>query len=553
MKRTSLLTGKALAVFLVIGMLLSACGNDLWGSYDPSPTATIDSTPNLPAQAGTTPLAGGTVASELSPTQTSTPSLTPTPSQMPLTATEQSPSFTSPSSTPTEVVTMGMPGNTVPYISQSGDSLNVVASHFGVQPVQITSPATLPANGFINPGTLLFLPAPLTQVPSSPYDRIIPDSELVDSPSAVGFDIADYVKSAGGKLSTFTDYHSPVGTVNISGAEAVQIISAGSSISPRLILALIQYFTGWVLGQSKPGLDESRLFGYAYLSYNPATPTLYQPMRPAIQDLLTGYYGWRAGKLSTLTFPDGTTLRIAPDLNAGTVALQYFFSRHLDYADWLKVIDPNTGFLVLYKSMFGDPWERANELGPLFPANLNQPNFSLPFDVGAPWNFTNGPHPAWEAESALGALDFAPSGVSGCDVSSAWVVAIAPGQIVRSESSYVVLDLDGDGFEQTGWVVIYQHIGAKDRIPACTWVNAGAHIGHPSCEGGEATGTNLHIARKYNGEWVAAGGPLPFILSGWTTHAGNKPGDGTLTRDDKVITASPVSEGFSKIIRQPGE
>jgi hypothetical protein len=141
----------------------------------------------------------------------------------------------------------------------------------------------------------------------------------------------------------------------------------------------------------------------------------------------------------------------------------------------------------------------------------------------------------------------------GCGESTAWVVAIAGGQIVRSESSYVVLDLDGDGFEQTGWDVIYQHIATKDRIPAGTWVNAGAHIGHPSCEGGTATGTHTHIARKYNGEWVAAGGPLPFVLSGWTAHAGSAPSKGTLTKGDKVITASPFSEHESQIIRQPGE
>ena len=294
----------------------------------------------------------------------------------------------------------------------------------------------------------------------------------------------------------------------------------------------------------------SHLFDYNNPSYNPATPTLYQPMRLVVQDLLTGYYGWRAGNLSQLTFPDGMTLSIAPDLNAGSVALQYFFSRHLNYNDWQMAIDPDTGFPALYESMFGDPWERAK---PLFPPNLIQPTFTLPFEVGAPWNFTYGPHPAWEAESTLGALDFAPSGVSGCGVSSAWVVAISSGQIVRSESSYVVLDQNPDGLEQTGWVVIYQHISAKDRIPAGTFVEAGTHIGHPSCEGGTANGTHVHIARKYNGEWVAASGPLPFVLSGWTAHAGYLPGEGTLTKAEKVITASPVSEGFSKIIRQSGE
>jgi hypothetical protein len=278
-------------------------------------------------------------------------------------------------------------------------------------------------------------------------------------------------------------------------------------------------------------------------------------MRLMVRDLLTGYYSWRAGTLTELTFPDKTTLRLAPNLNAGSVALQYMFSRHLNYADWLKVIDPDTGFIILYKSMlFGDPWERAQELGPLFPPDLNQPTFTLPFEVGALWALTGGPHPAWEQESALAALDFAPgAAVSGCVESNAWVVAIAPGQIVRSESSYVVLDLDGDGFEQTGWVVIYQHIATKDRIPSGTRVAAGAHIGHPSCEGGIATGTNLHIARKYNGEWVGAGDPLPFVLSGWTAHYGSAPYKGTLTKGDKTITASQSGTHESQIIRQPGE
>jgi hypothetical protein len=340
-----------------------------------------------------------------------------------------------------------------------------------------------------------------------------------------------------------------VGT--ITGAQGVRRISQDSSISPRLLLALIQSYTGWVQGQSRSGLDEKYLFGYI----NPVNTTLYQQMRLVIQDLLTGYYGWRAGTLNELTFPDGTKLRIAPSLNAGSVALQYFFSRHLNYADWLQAIDPETGFLPLYKSLFGDPWERANELGPLFPPNLTQPNFTLPFEVGVPWTLTGGPHPAWEAESAFGALDFAPPmAASGCAESNAWAVAIAPGQIVRSESSYVVIDLDGDGFEQTGWVVIYQHIATKDHILVGTWVNAGDHIGHPSCEPlGSATGTHTHIARKYNGEWVAAGGPLPFVLSGWTAHAGNAPYEGKLTKGDMVVIASQVSEHQSQIIRQPGE
>lgn len=527
---------KAAIILALTGMFLSACGSSLWGNYDPyltptpvptqtllvDPVVTMSQTPTVPPLSTIPTLATVLPALLYTPTLTNTPTLT-------------------------AAITKAIIPN-IAYTSQSGDSLEVVAIHFGVDASEIVSSSSLPSTGFINPETLLFIPNRFAQTTTTPSDPIIPDSELVDSPSAVGFDIKGYVDSAGGKLSTYHEYMATVGT--ISGAEGVERISLGSSISPRLLLALIQYYTGWVDGQSNPGLDEKYPFGYN----DPNYPGLYQQMRLVVRDLLTGYYSWRSGALTELTFPDGTTIRLAPSLNAGSVALQYMFSKKLNYADWLKVINPETGFMALFKSMFGDPWERAQELGPLFPPDLNQPTFTLPFEVGVLWAFTGGPHPAWEQETAMAALDFAPgSAQSGCVTSNAWVVAIAPGQIVRSETGYVVLDLDGDGFEQTGWVVLYQHIATKDRIPSGTRVAAGDHIGHPSCEGGTATGTHVHITRKYNGEWVAAGGPLPFVMSGWTAHNGSAPYMGTLTKGDQTITANQNGTHESQIIRQPGE
>ena len=266
MKPTRLRPDKALGLFLVIATLLSGCGSDLWGTYAaPTPSTPTGAVPSRTATPFVDPLA------------TDTPSASLAASPFPLSTTEAAATTLPPSATPAPVSSTSVPGSTINYTSQSGDSLDVVATHFGVQPSEITSAGPLSSTGFINPGTLLFLPNRLSLTPSTPSQPIIPDSELVDSPSAVGFDIAGYVNSAGGELSTFKDYHNPVGT--ISGAEAVRIISVGSSISPRLLLALIQYYTGWVQGQSKPGLDEKHLFGYSYPSYDPATPTLYQPMR----------------------------------------------------------------------------------------------------------------------------------------------------------------------------------------------------------------------------------------------------------------------------------
>jgi LysM repeat protein len=518
---------KAAILLVLTGMLLSACGTNLWGTYDPTLTPT--------------PTSVGTALADPEPT--------PTNAFLPLSTTQAATILPSPTVTPTTAaVTPGTPHPTIVYFSQSGDYLEAVALHFGVQVSDISSSVNLPTTGLLNPDTPLVIPNRLSQTPTTPSRKIMPDSELVYSPSAQSFKIEGYVNSAGGKLSTYREYMATVGW--ITGADGVQRIAFGSSINPRMLLALIHYYTGWVQGQPKPGVDETYPLGY----HDPLYPGLYQQLRLIVRELLAGYYGWRDGTLTGLTFLDGTTLRLAPDLNAGTVALQYLFSRHLNYADWLQAIDPATGFPALFTSMFGDPWERAQETGPLFPPDLTQPTFTLPFEVGALWAFTGGPHPAWDQGSPLAALDFAPGAdVSGCVESNAWVVAIASGQIVRSEGSYVVLDLDGDGFEQTGWDVLYQHITTKDRIPAGTWVNAGDHIGHPSCDGGQATGTNLHIVRKYNGEWVDAGDPLPFVLSGWTAHTGSAPYQGTLTKDDQTITANQSGVHESQIIRQPGE
>ena len=112
-----------------------------------------------------------------------------------------------------------------------------------------------------------------------------------------------------------------------------------------------------------------------------------------------------------------------------------------------------------------------------------------------------------------------------------------------------MLDLDGDGHEQTGWVLVYMHIESNDRIPLGTWVATGDKLGHPSCEGGFSTGTHLHIARKYNGEWVPADGPLPFNLGGWIAHAGEEAYKGTLTRDGETVTACTCSNAPSFITR----
>ena len=134
-------------------------------------------------------------------------------------------------------------------------------------------------------------------------------------------------------------------------------------------------------------------------------------------------------------------------------------------------------------------------------------------------------------------------------ISPAWAVAASAGLVVRTGPGLVVLDLDGDGHEQTGWVLVYLHVATKDRIALGSWVAAGDPLGHPSCEGGVSTGTHLHIARKFNGEWVPADGPLAFNLGGWIAQAGALAYKGKLTRDGVILEACTCSNYKTFIIR----
>jgi hypothetical protein len=284
---------------------------------------------------------------------------------------------------------------------------------------------------------------------------------------------------------------------------------------------------------------------------------LINQLRWAVNQLSIGYYGWREGRLTEIVLENSQNpasqviARIEPSLNAGTVALQYYFSQIYESDEWIQALDNDTGFITTYEEMFGSP-ENRTQYEPLFSHDLTQPELELPFTIGTVWNYTGGPHGAWEREGSWSAIDFAPSGFKGkCTRSYAYVTASAPGLVVRAEDGVVVINLDYNDNEHSGWVLLYLHIATEGRLAnPGDEVNTGDKLGHPSCEGGISTGTHVHIARKYNGEWMTADGPIPFVLSGWTVKKGAEPYQGILTKPGEgIVTASPFSAPGSQIKR----
>ena len=270
-------------------------------------------------------------------------------------------------------------------------------------------------------------------------------------------------------------------------------------------------------------------------------------MNWAANQLNLGYYLWRVNGTATWLLGDGSVVPIDSTINAGTAAVQQFFAPLTGLDGWTQAVTDG-GLITTFTSLFGYPFNYSFE--PLLPGDLQQPTMQLPIEDETIWSFTGGPHGGWGTGSGWAALDFAPPGNAlGCVLSDEWVVAVADGQILRTGDGAVIQELDDDGFEGTGWVVLYMHVETRDRVEPGIFLKAGNRIGHPSCEGGVSSGTHVHIARKYNGEWIPADQELPFNLDGWISSGAGQYYDGYLSRGNQIIEAYAGREATNAIQR----
>lgn len=433
-------------------------------------------------------------------------------------------------------------GDPYRYQSLSGDTPLGLSGRFDVDQELFTQQTELGAAAYLPPGTEFSIPdqLPRTTAPQ----RLLPDAELVFSPTASDFDLGSAIQEAGGMLA---GYQEVVGRGRVmTGTEIVARVARDQSINPRLLLGLIEYRSGWLYAHP-PGAERDRYPLGFRISHQEG---LYDELRIAATQLNVAYYGWREGSFTTVHYRGGTKQRLNPTLNAGTAALYHLFSYFNRQSEMDQVLLGARGFPVRYSSIFGDPWARAEQAAPLLPADLEQPALTLPFSRGEKWGYTGGPHPTWNAGTPWGALDFAPvTGEAHCAVSRRWVTAPARAYVARASDNAVILDLDGDGLENTGWALLLFHLAEGSLVDQGIWVDQDAPLGRPSCQGGITTGTHLHLARKYNGEWLPADGPVPMTLSGWTVQAGEAPYRGWLVKEGAAVVADPGGKVGSTVIR----
>ena len=409
----------------------------------------------------------------------------------------------------------------------AGDTLTKIAERYGVSVASLMRANDLPNPNLLIVGQVITLPAP--PVNYTPALHILPDSLLVRSITAAEFDIEAFVSAHGGALKDLTVHLNETrfdGTARagrFSAAEIIERVALEYSVDPRILIAFLEYAAGMLTESALD--DDMKLFPLrqpeAY--YRMQRAGLYNQLSWLADQLNQGYYGWKYRGETILELEDGSRLYYEPNLNAGTVAVQHVLSQLPGVEDW-RAASGEAGLYATYQLLFGDPQQLAHET---VPADLQQPDLTLPFPRGDVWRFTGGFHGGWGNGSAWAAVDFSPprrAGQGGACYTAAYpTTAVARGTIARLDEGVVILDLDGDSDEATGWTILYLHVDHSDMLQAGQLVEAGNILGYASCLGGVTNATHLHIARRYNGEWLPADcnrcppgvAVPPFVMSDW--------------------------------------
>jgi hypothetical protein len=433
------------------------------------------------------------------------------------------------------------PGTLVDYIAQSSDSLDLLAVRFGASPEEILwANPEIPADvTTLPPGFPMKMPIYYEPLWGTEF-QMIPDAAFVYGPDLLDFDLKAFLESTPG---WFKNYRASIGGNTLDAAGVINYYSLNYSLNPKLLLALVEFQTGALTNpQRTPAIEDS------FLGFENYHRGVHLQISYASDLLNDAFYRYFNGEMTSIEHLDGTIENIDPWQNSATVALQYYFSLIMNKEEYARAIGPE-GYAKTFFDLFGDPWRRNTTV---IPGNLTQPTLILPFSPDTIWAYTGGPHTGWGTRKPWAAVDFAPpSETQGCVETEQFATAIADGVVARIDVGTVMLDLDGDGDERTGWVILYLHIAEEGRVGQGAVLKQGDIIGHPSCEGGSATGTHVHIARKYNGQWIpAASSVLPFKMNGWIPVEGNRPYEGLLVRGSQVVRASVLSDSQSMIPAQ---
>src|SRR5690606_32799278 len=191
----------------------------------------------------------------------------------------------------------------------------------------------------------------------------VPDSELVYSPGAAGFDTRSFLTGLGGYINRHSE---SVEGQMMDGPAILQLVADRHSVNPRLLIAVLEHQTGWIIQASPPST-------VANLGTSAAgTEGLYRQLSFAANLLNLGYYGRAEGGLRGFNLGDSVQITFSPVINHGTAAAQRYFAG-------MDGITPDSferetgagGLYATYNRLFGNPFAYTFE--PIVPDGLTTP------------------------------------------------------------------------------------------------------------------------------------------------------------------------------------
>ncbi len=305
-----------------------------------------------------------------------------------------------------------------------------------------------------------------------------------------------------------------------SQAEAISHWAGYSSISPKVLIALMEQQTG-VISRAQKGVP-NRPFGNLSRANGFA-----EQVRDVSHQLATKLYARAAAPEAGLL----DHAEFGGNLNANLSAnnpLHALFENRMS-------IDANidqslADFAQTYQRLFGSAFNLNNAAASLYAPSLAGPSngvLQFPFPLGANWHVGGAHTTTGSGNYPMSSLDMSQGGGWGSNQSSVWVSASAGGTFKRHSSCFAEV------VHANGWSTTYYHL-MNIKYNTGVTVAKGVQIANPAntqaqalCNGGSSTGPHEHWSLKNNGSYYHLNG---VYLSGWQITATGTSYDTNCTR-----------------------
>jgi len=157
-------------------------------------------------------------------------------------------------------------------------------------------------------------------------------------------------------MVTWTIHSEQVGEEIMSGSEIVERVSQEFSVNPRLLLALLEYRSGWVTSRQIAAEKIDTPLGYDHPYYK----GLYMQLSWAANMLNRGYYLYKINALSHTPLSNSGLAPLSNVINPGTAAVQYMLGLNSSPNEWQKAVSEQ-GVYQTYTQFFGIPFDLAIE------------------------------------------------------------------------------------------------------------------------------------------------------------------------------------------------